>query len=222
MNFFKTTDKVSIEIISDVMCPWCIIGYKRLEQAIKDLGVEDSCELIWHPFELNPHMPSEGEPYGEHIKRKYSMNDEQLVKSMQSMKQHFLDLNVPYGCDEKRRIVNTHDAHVLIDYAAREGKQTEVELALFEANFGLCEDVSNHQILLSIAAKLGLDQQSVEIHLDDLYAKKRVQDKEDYWKNQGVSVVPTMIFNKEKILNGAYSVDEYKKVLQGLFNSFKR
>lgn len=216
MNLFKLSEKLSIEIISDVMCPWCIVGFKRLEQAIKELGVEDRFELIWHPFELNPNMPSEGENYGEHIKRKYSMNDAQLHDSMITMKQHFTDVGFPYGCDEHRRIVNTRDAHVLINYAGTVDKQSEVELALFEANFGLCQDISDHQRLLEIAIKVGLDSKRVEVELDDMHAKKIVQEKEDYWKNQGVSVVPTMMFNKTKVLNGAYSVEDYKKVLHGL------
>jgi predicted DsbA family dithiol-disulfide isomerase len=105
-----------------------------------------------------------------------------------------------------------------MEYAAGMGKQTEVAMALFEANFGKCQDVSDHETLLSIAAKVGMDIKEVQVVLDAMPRRKELQEREDYWKNKGVSVVPTMIFNKQKVLNGAYSVHEYKQILQELFS----
>ncbi len=74
-------DKIQIDIISDVVCPWCIIGYKHLEKAITELGLEDRIEIEWKPFELNPDMPAEGENLRAHIARKYSSSPEESAKS---------------------------------------------------------------------------------------------------------------------------------------------
>ncbi|MDH5464564.1 MAG: DsbA family oxidoreductase [Thiovulaceae bacterium] len=210
------TDKLKIEIISDVVCPWCIIGYKRLEQAMKELGVEDKFEILWHPFELNPNMPSEGEDFIEHIQRKYGMSAEQVRNSVETSKKNFDEVNFPLDYYEGKRMVNTRDAHVLLDFAKELGKQHELEIALFKANFGERKDVSDHNTLAQIVKSVGLDPLAVMARLDDLNARKNVQDKEDYWRGQGVSAVPTMIFNQAQVMNGAYPVENYKQVLREL------
>ena len=78
-------DKIKLDIVSDVVCPWCIVGYKRLEKAISDLGVEDRIEIEWQPFELNPQMPPEGQNVQEHLKEKYGSTAEQQEESKQHM-----------------------------------------------------------------------------------------------------------------------------------------
>lgn len=209
-------DKIKIDIISDVMCPWCIVGYKRLEIAMKELGLENKFEIEWHPFELNPDMPSEGENYIEHIGHKYSLNAEQIQSSTQAMKKNFEEVDFPFDFYKERRVVNTRDAHVLLAYAQEEGKQTELEIAFFKANFAQRKDVSDHKTLVDIATSVGLDEEVVKTRLDDLNARKKVQDNEDFWKEKGVSLVPTMIFNHTKRMNGAYSVENYKQILKDL------
>ena len=210
------TDKLKIEIISDVVCPWCIIGYKRLEQAMKELGVEDKFEIQWHPFELNPDMPPEGENFMEHIERKYGMSSQQVRSSIETSKKNFDEINFPLDFYEGKRMVNTRAAHVLLGYAEEQGKQTQLEIALFKANFGERKDVSDHQDLTEIVKSIGLDPAVAKERLDDLNARKKVQEKEDYWRGQGVSAVPTMIFNQAKVMNGAYPVENYKQVLKEL------
>jgi len=210
------SDKIIIDIISDVVCPWCIIGYKRLEQAMKELGVEEKFEIVWHPFELNPSMPAEGEDFVEHIQRKYGMSAEQVRSSIQTSKKNFDAVNFPLDLYEGKRMVNTRDAHIVLSLAQEEGLQTEVELALFAANFSERKDVSDHQVLLDIIKSVGIDEAKAIQRLDDLHARKNIQDKEEYWRGQGVSAVPTMIFNQKTMMNGAYPVENYKQVLREL------
>lgn len=210
------TDKLVIEIISDIVCPWCIIGYKRLEKAMKELGVEDKFKIVWHPFELNPNMPSEGQDFIEHIEQKYSMSREQVVSSVEASKKHFAEINFPLDFYEGKRMVNTRSAHILLAFAQEEGKQHELEIALFKANFSDRKNVSDQKTLLDIVKSIGLDPAAALERLDDLNASKNVQDNEDYWRQKGVSAVPTMIFNQGKVMNGAYPVESYKQVLKEL------
>lgn len=210
------TNKIKIDIISDVVCPWCIIGYKRLQQALKELGAEDKFEIEWHPFELNPDMPAEGEDIIEHMGRKYGMSAEEARSYQEAGKKNFDEIEFPFDFYEGKRIVNTRDAHVLLDFANEKGKQTELELAFFRANFGERKDVSNRQVLGEIVKGIGLDKDVAIARLDDANARKQVQEKESYWQKQGVSSVPTMVINNSSVLNGAYPVGTYKQVLAEL------
>lgn len=210
------TNKIKIEIISDIMCPWCIIGYKRLEKAMKELGAEDKFEIQWNPFELNPNMPIEGEDLLEHMARKYDMSAEQAKHSQVTSKKNFDEIGFPFDFYEGKRIVNTRDAHILLDYAKEQGKQTELEMALFKAYFGERKDVSDRKVLEQILKSVGLNTDEAMPRLDDSDFKERIQDKETYWQTQGVSAVPTMVFNDKTVMNGAYPVATYKQVLTEL------
>lgn len=210
------TNKIQIDIISDVVCPWCVVGYKRLEQAMKELGVEDKFEIEWNPFELNQNMPAEGEDIIEHLGRKYNMSAQQAKAAQEGTKNAFDEVGFPFDLYEGKRIVNTRDAHILLDYAKEEGKQTELKLALFKANFGERKDVSDREELKQIAKSAGFDVDAAMARLDDPNAIKNVQEKEDYWKREGVSSVPTMVFNGKNAMNGAYPVETYKQVLTEL------
>jgi len=213
------TNKIQIDIISDVVCPWCVVGYKRLTQAMKELGVEDRFEIQWHPFELNPNMPAEGEDIIEHMGRKYSMSIQQAKAAQEGSKKTFEEVGFPFDFYEGKRIVNTRDAHILLDYAKEEGKQTELKLALFKANFGERKNVSDREELKLIVKSIGLDEDIAIARLDNPNFIKILQEKEDYWKSKGVSSVPTMVFNGENAMNGAYPVETYKQVLTELLEN---
>ena len=123
--------KIKLDIISDVVCPWCVVGYKHLEAAIKELNLQDKVEIEWQPFELNPDMPVEGEDVREHVARKYGSSREDSDRARANIKK----LGAEYGFDfnyfEGIKIVNTFDAHILLDYAYQIGKQTELKSRLF-------------------------------------------------------------------------------------------
>lgn len=210
------TDKIKIDIISDVVCPWCIIGYKRLEQAMRELGVKDKFEIQWNPFELNPNIAPEGEDIIEHMSRKYGMSEEQAIKAQNDMKKNFNEIGFPLDFFKGKRIVGTKDAHILLDYAKEKGKQTELKLALFKAYFGDKKDVSDRKILEEVVKSVDLDANEAMSKLDDANAIEQIQDKEAYWKSQGINSVPTMVFNNATKMNGAYPIETYKQILTEL------
>ena len=217
------TNKIKIDIISDVVCPWCIIGYKRLEHAMKELGVEDKFELVWNPFELNPTMSLEGEDAVSYLAHKYTMSIEQVKSTQASITKNGAELGFTFNYYDGMKTVNTRNAHILLDLAKEFGKQTELKMRLFSAHFSEKKDISNRDVLGEIVQSIGLDKDLFLAKLEDDNARGKVQDAEEYWHRQNISAIPTMIFNNEMIMNGAYPVETYKKVLTELLEKrFKK
>lgn len=207
---------IKLDIISDVVCPWCIIGYRRLQQAIEELGIEDKIELEWQPFELNPDMPAEGEGLPEHLRRKYGSTPEEGKRTADNITALGAELNFEFDFFEGMRIVNTRDAHLLLDFAKECGKQTELKLRLFDAYFNGHKDVSDRQVLLEEVVQLGLDGGEAQLYLDNDNARQAVESAEAEWQRMGVSSVPTIVFNRSSAVSGAQPVETFKQVLTGL------
>lgn len=208
--------KLKIDIVSDVVCPWCTIGYKRLEKAISELGIEDQIEIEWQPFELNPNMPAEGQNVDEHITEKYGSTVAQQKESKQHMTAAGKELGFTFDYFDEMRMVNTFDAHVLLEYAKEFNKQTELKMRLTTSFFSERKDVSKRDILKQALVDVGLNAEEGIARLDLEEARNEVRTKEDYWKNLGVSSVPTIVFNRKSAVTGAQPVDVFKQVLSEL------
>tara|TARA_R110002012_G_scaffold252_9_gene938 strand:- start:732 stop:1385 length:654 start_codon:yes stop_codon:yes gene_type:complete len=206
-------NKLKIDIVSDVVCPWCIIGYKRLDKAIKELGLEDQIELEWQPFELNPNMPIEGQNLREHIAEKYGSTTAQQEESQQRMIDAGAELGFTFDYFEEMRMANTFDAHILLEYAKDFGKQTELKMQLIKAFFSERKDVSKQSVLKEALLKVGLNAEEALKRLDSEEARYEVRTTQSYWKNLGVNSVPTVVFDRKSAVTGAQPVDVFKQVL---------
>ncbi|GMQ49514.1 DsbA family oxidoreductase [Vibrio sp. 10N] len=207
---------IKLDVVSDVVCPWCIIGYKRLEQAIRELGVGDRIDLEWQPFELNPHMPLEGQNLREHLAEKYGTTKEDSIRAREQLTQLGQEVGFTFDYSDEMKMLNTFEAHILLEYAKEQGKQTDLKLRLFSAFFGEGKDISNRDVLANELAAVGLDSESAIARLDDPSARLEVQQAEETWKNLGISSVPTVVFNRQSALTGAQPVEVYKQELQEL------
>ncbi|NDY72267.1 DsbA family oxidoreductase [Desulfobacter hydrogenophilus] len=212
------TDKIKLDILSDVVCPWCIIGYKRLESVILQMGIEDRVEIEWHPFELNPHMPPEGEEIVGHMSGKYGMTRAVSLQNLGNMAQLGEEAGFKLDFFDGMKMVNTRDVHILLDYAKSHGLQTQLKLRLFEAFFSERKDVSDRKVLAGELDAVGLDVEKGLAALKDEGARERIQIQENYWLGMGISSVPTMVLNQSGFLRGAQGIDTYKMVLTGLMN----
>jgi predicted DsbA family dithiol-disulfide isomerase len=210
------TKILKIDIVSDVVCPWCTIGYKRLEKAITELGIEDQVEITWQPFELNPNMPAEGQNVNEHITEKYGSTTAQQNESKKMMTEAGAELGFKFDYFDGMRMVNTFDAHVLLEYAKDFGKQTELKMTLTKAFFSDRKDVSTKAVLKEALLSVGLDADKALAKLDDEAARSTVRDQQNYWKNMGVNSVPTIVFNRKSAVTGAQPVATFKQVLTEL------
>ena len=206
---------VSVDIISDVMCPWCIVGYKQLEQALGTTGL--GARVRWHPFELNPDMPAEGENTSEHIMRKYGSSKEQTEAARENLTSLGQALGFTFNFTPDRRILNSFQAHQLLDFALSQGKQHPLKMALFDAYFTDGRDVSKTEVLLDIAAETGLDRALAEQALQSETFAQSVREKEALWHSQGISGVPSMIFGGKYLMTGAQGAENYAQILQRTF-----
>ena len=173
-------DKIKIDIVSDVVCPWCTVGYKRLEKAIAELGIQDKVEIEWQPFELNPTMPAQGQNLNEHMMEKYRMSPEQLKQTQQQMVNAANDVDFDFNFDDKSLMVNTFGAHILLEYAKGFGKQTELKMQLMKAYFSDGKDVSDKDILKQALLDVGLNAEEALSKLKDEEAIKEIRTKQDY------------------------------------------
>tara|TARA_R110002153_G_scaffold8759_3_gene37210 strand:+ start:1196 stop:1840 length:645 start_codon:yes stop_codon:yes gene_type:complete len=208
--------KLKIDIVSDVVCPWCAIGYKRLEKAIDELGIQDQVEIEWQPFELNPGMPPEGQNVTEHITEKYGSTIEQQQASQQNMTEIGEELGFKFDYFDDMRMSNTFDAHVLLEYAKDFGKQTKLKLRLMTSFFGERKDVSDREVLKQALLEVGLNAEEALSKLDNEEARYEVRNKQGQWKNMGVNSVPTIVFNMKSAITGAQPVESFKQVLSEL------
>ncbi|PQB08101.1 thioredoxin [Polaribacter filamentus] len=209
-------EKIKIDIVSDVVCPWCTIGYKRLEKAIIELGIQDQVEIEWQPFELNPNMPAEGQNVTEHLTEKYGSTLEQQKESKQNMTNVGKELDFTFDYFDEMRMVNTFEAHILLEYAKEFKKQTELKMCLTTAFFSERKDVSTRDILKQALQAVGLNSEEGLAKLDNYEARKEIRTKQNYWKNLGVTSVPTIIFNRKSGVTGAQPIATFKQLLSEL------
>ena len=209
-------EKIKIDIVSDVVCPWCTIGYKRLEKEIIELGVQNSVAIEWQPFELNPNMPAKGQRVTEHIFEKYGSTLEQQTASKQNMTQAGKELGFKFDYFDDMRMVNTFSAHILLEYAKGFGKQTALKMCLTTAFFSERKDVSSINVLKEVLTHVGLNADEALALLENNDAKNKIRTKQEYWKGLGVNSVPTFVFNRKSGVTGAQPIATFKKIISEL------
>jgi predicted DsbA family dithiol-disulfide isomerase len=195
-------NQLQIDIISDVMCPWCIVGYRRLQQALSQFNDLD-IKIQWHPFELNPAMGSAGQHLGEHIAEKYGSTPAQSQQNHQRLTQMVADLGFEFNFTDDSRIYNTLLAHQLLYWAAESGKQTELKLALFDTYFTEQKNPDDIEVLIAVAAQVGLDADEASAVLTDKRYEKAVKEEEQLWMSRGIKAVPAIVFNQQYLVSGA-------------------
>lgn len=203
-----------IDIVSDVMCPWCIIGYKQLAQALKDKEIP--YELHWHPFELNPEMPPEGQDMREHIMEKYGSTPEQSDESRKKMTDIGAELGFEFRLGNNIRMHNTFNVHQLIHWARAQDKEHEMKMALLSAHFTHTRDLSSIGILADIAEETGLNRDKAMTILEDQRYADEVRQHELYWLNKGITGVPSIIFGGQHLVTGAQGVARYAHILDSV------
>lgn len=209
-------DALQIDIVSDVVCPWCIVGFKQLEKAIEQTGV--TAAVKWHPFELNPEMPAEGENLREHIMRKYGSTEEQSQSARDRLTEIGRELGFDFNFTDDMRMVNTFEAHQLLHWAAHEDKEHPLKMALFEAYFAKRLDLNDKTVLADVAESVGLDWAEALNVLDDNRYADAVRQEETFWTQNGIQGVPAVVFERRHLITGAQGVDNYTAIIRQLMD----
>lgn len=207
---------VQIDIVSDVVCPWCIIGYRQLQRALDQRPGRFEVTLRWHPFELNPQMPDEGQDLREHIAQKYGATAAQGSGVRERLTGLGDELGFRFNYGDGMRIRNTFRAHQLLHWAAVQDRQTALKLALFEAYFTRGEDVNDIDTLVGVAAGVGLDdREAAQVLADGRYAGV-VRAEEQQWLDRDVYAVPAFFFDQGYPVPGAQEPATFLRLLDRL------
>ena len=205
--------KLKVDFISDVSCPWCVIGLRALEDAIARVDDVD-VDVTFKPFELNPEMAAGGQDFVEHIGQKYGSTPQQSMETKQMIRERGAELGFVFDVEKWDRIYNTFDTHRLLHWAAVEGKQRELKHALFSAYFTEGKNPGDHGVLLEVAAAVGLDTaQAKEILESDQYAED-VRSDEAQTHAHGIHAVPAVVVNDKHLIQGGQPVEVFEQALR--------
>ncbi len=192
-----------IDIFSDVVCPWCYIGKRRMEKALEMMGDRHETYVTWLPFELNPQMPKGGMERTSYLTAKFG-GSEKLAEMDASVREAARQEEIHMKIDKIERSPNTRDAHRLIWTAEKEGHQDAVVEALFRAYFCEGKDVGDRDILASVAGRTGMEGADIELLFGDERSTQAVIKEEGMGQRLGIHSVPSFILNGEYLLTGAH------------------
>ena len=215
------SETMQVDIWSDVMCPWCAIGYTQYAKAVEQLAGEIEVETRFMPFELNPDMPPEGKPQAQHLAEVYGRSPAEVEAMRAQMLATAAKAGFPMeytgeGEPPEPMMWNTLDAHKLLRWALAEAGpdvQAKLKLALFGAHFRQRCNVSNPNVLLDIAEAVGLDRQAAGAALEDEALTIAVRREEKRATENRITSVPTFVVNGRYILQGANEPEAFRSAL---------
>lgn len=195
-----------IDMVSDVVCPWCAIGLARLEQAAAEL--EDiRLELHWHPFLLNPDIPAEGRDMTEHLGAKYGRSPAEVAESQIQLIDTATELGLNFEHALERRSWNTLITHCVLHHAREQGKDDALNRALFEAYFGRAENPTDRDVLMRCGTAVGLDPAVIGQIVDEAVHAEAVREEVEQYRALGISAVPSFIVESKYLISGAQPPD---------------
>ncbi|MDR6956800.1 putative DsbA family dithiol-disulfide isomerase [Pseudomonas brassicacearum] len=210
------TRTVSIDFVSDVVCPWCALAVTALDQAIGNLAGQVAVELTFKPFELNPDMPAEGENAVRHMMRKYGRSAEQVASRNEMIIARGEAIGFKFDLEKRSHFYNTFDAHRLLLWAVEEGLQVALNKVLTRAYFTDGQDISEQETLVRLAGEAGLSSAGArQVLAEGTYATE-VRELERFYHQRGIDSVPAMVVNGRQLITGSQSVEHYEQVLRQL------
>jgi predicted DsbA family dithiol-disulfide isomerase len=206
--------QLTIDIVSDVVCPWCIIGYRGLEAAAQALGNRADIVVRWHPFELAPATPPEGQLLTDYTRERYGATPEQSSKNRARLVDTGRALGIDFRYAPESRIYNSHKAHELLIWAGEQGRQTALKLALFQAYFTGQANISDDTVLLNAVESVGLDHDEAQAILTDRRYAAAVDAEVAHWQDQNITGVPAYIIDGKYMIPGAQDSETFTRVLE--------
>ncbi|MBK8543675.1 MAG: DsbA family oxidoreductase [Caulobacteraceae bacterium] len=200
-----------IDFVSDVACPWCVVGLRSLLKALDETGAK--AEIHLQPFELNPDMAPEGENTAEHVAKKYGSTPERSQAAREAIKSHGAALGFTFNYGPESRIWNTFDAHRLLHWAELKGNGLALKQALFKLNFTDQRSTSDHAALIDAVRDAGLDVVRAQAILATDEFATEVRHAEEFWRSNGINAVPSAIFNQRWLIQGGQPPEVFARVI---------
>jgi len=204
---------LKIEIVSDVVCPWCVIGFKNLVRSMEELKREMDFTISWLPYELHPEIPENGYDKELYMQQKFGRGDnrkpffDEIVKLGK-------DLDFDFNFSKSQRLPNTFLAHRLLWFAESKNKQTELSEALFIAYFSDGEDVGSKEVLIKIGVSVGMPESELRSFLNSDSGGQEVADQELSFIDRSIGAVPTYIINDQYIIQGGQQPETFTAFLR--------
>ena len=213
------TKPLHIDFVSDVVCPWCVVGLGGLETALETLKAEGvTADIAFQPFELNPQMAPEGENIVEHIGAKYGSTPEQSAANRAMITQRAAEAwpGFQMNMTDASRIWNTFDAHRLLHWAGEIGpaQQKALKQALFAAHFSENRNITDAGVLTAAAQTAGLDRaEAAEVLASDRYVDA-VRAAQALWRGRGISSVPAVVVEGKYLISGGQPAQVFEEALR--------
>jgi predicted DsbA family dithiol-disulfide isomerase len=215
------TPLIKIDFVSDVACPWCVIGLRSLLSAVDQLQGQVRVTLHFQPFELNPAMPPEGEETTAHIMKKYGISAAQAQANREAIRVRGAELGFKFGAPDepgggRHHIYNTFDAHRLLHWAGLQGaaEQLAVKEALFAAYFTDGENPGSAEVLLRVARLAGLDAEAAAAIINSDRFAAEVRAQEQFFIDRGIRAVPAVIINDRHLISGGQPTAVFEQALR--------
>jgi len=200
-----------IDIVSDAICPWCYIGKRRFEKALA-LSPVPGLSVGWRPFQLNPDMPREGMDRGEYLRLKFG--DRAGGRMYDAVTEAGRGEGIAFDFDAIKRTPSTLDAHRLIRYADRFGRQDEIVEALFQAYFTQGMNIGDPATLVAVAAAIGMDGAAVDAFLSSDEELETIKAEDAFARQIGIQGVPCFIIDRKYAISGAQSPETFVEAFQ--------
>lgn len=196
------TTRITVDIVSDAVCPWCFIGKRRFEQALAQVSQDVEVLVAWRPYQLNPEMPPEGMDRKTYLSTKFG-GDARADEIYQRVREAGQTVGIDFNFKGIPRTPNTIDAHRMIGVAGRAGRQDAVVEGLFRAYFLEGRDIGNRDVLAAVAAAGGLDEKTIRDYLAGRDDVDRVENEDAMARRMGIQGVPCFILNRKYAISGA-------------------
>jgi len=206
-----SSNKLNVEMVHDIVCSWCPIGYNNIKTAINNLNIDVNFHFL--PFELNPNMADVGEPIASYFSRQMGWGEDKLLNYQRSLVKTAGKAGVSIDFSKRTHYYNTRNAHLLMHWAERFNKQTELNEQLIKAYFKDGLDIGSLTVLLNIAEKLGFDRQETQDALTSTHLSQELETKVLRIKALNISSIPAFIINGETLISGSNSVEYFEDTL---------
>lgn len=204
-------EPLKIDFVSDIACPWCAIGLTSLTRALERLGDTVDAHIEVHPYELNPQMGPGGEAIVDYLGKKYGRTREQIEETQAMIRARGQEVGFDFG--PRDYVYNTFDAHRLLYWARRDGKQVPLKFALLRAYHSNGLDPSNHDVLVEAAQSVGLDAAEARNVLANGDYANDVRAEEQHYQSMGIQSVPSIIFDDRYLVTGGQPVEAFEQAI---------
>lgn len=204
---------ITIDVVSDIVCPWCYIGEARLKKAMEQSAATYDFDITYHPFELNPHMPEEGKEAVAYYSEKFG-GDLRMKQIFAQTAATAYTEGLELDLTKQTIAPNTFLAHRLVAYAKSKGMQLPVVHELFLAYFTQGKNMGDMGVLTEIASLLGMDKHEAETILKGNDFSDEVSQAQLHWRNMGISSVPSFIIQHKYLVQGAQPPESFLEVFR--------